>query len=78
LTSYSLNPLQFVEDRAGEGRVGAIERGKQAGGNKGWSSPIRHSVLNEGRLWLGFGNAIEEERSWLCWCDGVVLSQVER
>ena len=41
----------------------AIERGKEERG-KGWSSPIRYGVLNKlGRLSMGFGNAIEGEKS---------------
>ena len=53
----------LFRDRADEGRIVAIERGKEERG-KGWSGPIRYGVLNGlGRLSMGFGNAIEGEKS---------------
>ena len=50
-------------DRAEEGQIGVIERGKEGRG-RSWSSPIRHGVLNGwGHLRMSFGNAIKGERS---------------
>ncbi|KIK00858.1 hypothetical protein K443DRAFT_593439 [Laccaria amethystina LaAM-08-1] len=45
---YSVNWLPNVNTASKimeEGRIGAIERGKEGSG-KCWSSPIRYSVLN--------------------------------